>query len=291
MYNLNMKTKTILKNHQKFNTIPLHIEKFVPDKSINMHYHDCVELIFCTKGHGLTTIEDISLKLSKAGLFVIGGKQAHTMSDFKEFEAYRLLFDFSMLDALDEKTKNTFGFTSLFLLSDSGYTNYDYRCCITMTEHYFERLSVLMQELLFEYENDASPDESYMKLLFCSICTLIIKCFESRQKHPSEILFVKIITELVKHLNESITVEEVAKSFGVSGRYFRKLFAEYEDFSPAQFLINMRLRRAKTLLSCSNMSLTEIAFSCGFYDSSHFTRLFKKHEGMSPKEYRKSTIL
>ena len=289
MYNLDMKTKTILENHQKFNNIPLHIEKFSPDKSVHMHYHDCVELVFCTKGHGLTTIEDISLKLGKSDLFVIGGNQSHTMSDFKDFEAYRLLFDFSMLDALDEKTKNTLGYTSLFLISDSGYINYDYRCCITMTGHYFERLCGLMQELLFEYENDEEPNESYMQFLFCSICTLIIKCFESRPKQHSKILFIKIVAELVKHLNESITVDEIAKSFGVSGRYFRKIFAEHDGASPAQFVIDMRLRRAKTLLSCSDKSITEIAFSCGFYDSSHLTRVFKKHEGTTPKEYRKKS--
>ena len=284
-----METKTTLKEHQKFNTIPIHIERFLPDKPIHLHYHDCGEIVFCTGGHGITNIENTCLKLQRGDLFVISGKQTHTMSDFKGFEAYRLLFDMSLLDELDEKIKNLVGFTSLFLISDSGYINYNYRCCISMTGHYTDRLSLLMQELLFEYETSETPDEIYIRTLFCSICMLIIKCFESKPRKQAKTFYTKGIAELVKHLDESINIADVAHTLGISESYFRKVFTEQAGISPAQFINDIRLRRAKSLLSCSDKSITEIAFSCGFYDSSHMLRAFKQYEGMTPKEYRKKT--
>ncbi|MBR2846880.1 MAG: helix-turn-helix domain-containing protein [Clostridia bacterium] len=284
-----METQTILKEHQKFNTIPIHIERFTPDKPVLLHYHDCGELVFCIGGHGITNIDKTCLKLKRNDLFVISGKQTHTMSDFNNFEAYRVLFDMSLLDALPEKTKNTLGFTSLFLISDSGYVNYNYRCCISMTGHYTDRLSLLMQELLFEYETSETSDEIYIRTLFCSICMLIIKCFESKPRKQAKTFFTKGIAELVKHLNESINISEVAHTLGISESYFRKVFTEQAGVSPAQFIADIRLRRAKSLLSCTDKPITEIAFSCGFYDSSHLTRVFKKYEGITPKEYRKRT--
>jgi AraC-like DNA-binding protein len=284
-----MDTKTILKEHQKLNTLPFHIEKFCPTEPIRIHYHDCVELIFCTGGYGLTQFENSCLKLKKGDLFVIGGKATHTMSDLKDFSAYRILFDFSMLDNLDEEIKNTVGYTSMFLLNESGDMTYAYKCCICMDGMYFDRLLSLMNELLLEYETQAN--KHYLRTMFHSICMLIIKCFESRPPKHTKILFDKSIAVLTKSIDENKSMEEIAASLGICERYFRRFFTEKAGVSPAQFVTDMRLRRAKSLLSCSDKSITEIAFSCGFYDSSHLVRVFKKNEGVTPKEYRKRTRL
>lgn len=284
-----MDTKTILKEHQKLNTLPFHIEKFCPDEPIRLHYHDCVELIFCTGGSGLTQFENSCIKLKKGDLFVIGGKATHTMSDLKNFTAYRILFDFSILDALDDEIKNTVGFTSIFLLNDSGDMTYAYKCCICMNGAYFDRLLSLMNELFNEYESETTVNEYYIRTLFLSICILIIKCFESRPHKDTKLLFDKSIAALTKSIDEDKSMEEIAASLGICERYFRKFFTERAGVSPAQFVTDMRLRRAKSMLACTDKSITDIAFSCGFYDSSHLTRVFKKQEGITPKDYRKST--
>lgn len=282
-----MDTKTILSEYQKFHNILFHIEKFCPTEPIRIHYHDCVELIFCTGGYGLTNFENSCLKLKKGDLFVIGGKASHTMSDLKDFSAYRILFDFSMLDKLDEEIKNTVGYTSMFLLNESGDMTYAYKCCICMDGMYFDRLLSLMNELMLEYETQAN--EHYLRTIFHSVCMLIIKCFENRPHKHTKLLFDKSIAALTKSIDEDKSMEEIAASLGICERYFRRFFTEKAGVSPAQFVTDMRLRRAKSLLACSDKSITEIAFSCGFYDSSHLTRVFKQYEGMTPKEYRKST--
>ncbi len=289
LYNQAMDTKTILKEHQKFHTLPFHIERFYPSEPIRIHYHDCVELIFCTDGYGLTHFENSCLKLKKGDLFVIGGKASHTMSDLKDFSAYRILFDFSMLDELDDEIKDTVGYTSMFLLNESGDMTYAYKCCICMNEPYFDRLLTLMQELLYEYETETTVNGHYIRTLFLSICILIIKCFESRPHKHTKLLFDKSIAALTKSIDEDKSMEEIAASLGICERYFRKFFTEKAGVSPAQFVTDLRLRRAKSMLSCTDKSITEIAFSCGFYDSSHLTRVFKQYEKITPKEYRKST--
>ncbi|MBR3577129.1 MAG: helix-turn-helix transcriptional regulator, partial [Clostridia bacterium] len=166
---------------------------------------------------------------------------------------------------------------------------YAYKCCICMNGAYFDRLSSLMNELFNEYESDTTVNEYYIRTLFLSICILIIKCFESRPHKDAKLLFDKSIAALTKSIDEDKSMEEIAASLGICERYFRKFFTERAGVSPAQFVTDMRLRRAKSMLACSDKSITDIAFACGFYDSSHLTRVFKKQEGITPKDYRKRT--
>ena len=284
-----MDIKTTLKNHQKFNNFPFHIERFCPTEPIPLHYHDCVELIFGTEGVMQNHVEDLSHQIGKSSLFVIGGRATHSMSEFRDFEGYRILFDMSLLEALSDEVKNTSGYISMFLLNDNGYINYEYKCRMSVKGKYYERISSLMEDLLYEYETEAFLNTDYMLSLFHSICILIIKSFHTNQNNTSKIFFDKAIAELIKHLNEKTTVDDIAKTFGMSGRYFRKIFTRWYGISPSQFVIDTRLHRAKLLLSCSDKTITEIAFSCGFYDSSHMLRAFKQYEGMTPKEYRKKS--
>ena len=284
-----MDIKTTLKNYQKFNNFPFHIERFDPAEPIRLHYHDCVELIFCTGGFAQNHIEDLSHQIGRGSLFVIGGRATHSMSEFRDFDGYRILFDISLLEGLTDAVKNTSGYISMFLLNDNGYINYEYKCRMSAKGKYYERIASLMEDLLYEYETGSFLNTDYMLLLFHSICVLIIKGFHANQNNTTKLFFDRAIAELIKHLNEKTTVEDIAKSFGMSGRYFRKIFTRWYGISPSQFVMDTRLHRAKMLLSCSDKSITEIAFSCGFYDSSHMLRAFKQFEGITPKEYRKKS--
>ncbi|MBR2972682.1 MAG: helix-turn-helix domain-containing protein [Clostridia bacterium] len=285
-----MNAKTILKNYQKFNHLPFHIERFYPTEPINLHYHDCIELIFCTGGSCLSHIEDFCLELGRNNIFVIGGRATHTMSGFKNFEGFRILFDISMFDTLDDEVKNTSGYTSLFLLSNSGYIRHGYKCCISIIDKYYTRIVALMEELLLEYENGTFLNDKYIISLFHAICILIIKCYQDKQENPMGLFYERVIGELLESADYHTNTDAIAEKFGISGRYFRKRFTEEDDgITPSQFITDVRLRKAKSLLSCTDKSITEVAFSCGFYDSSHLIRVFKKHEGITPKEYRKRT--
>ena len=284
-----MNTKTMLEEYQKFHNFPFHIERFCPDTPIPLHYHDCVELILCTGGSALIHIDETCIEPGAGSLFVLGGRKTHTMSDFKEFEGIRVLFDLSLFDSLDDEIKSTNGYTSLFLLNDSDYAVYKFRGCVQITDYYFKRLVPLMEDLLIEYEEENTLTEHYITSLFLNICVLIIKCYESVQDHGTKALYNRAVAFLFENLDKETNVAEIAKAFGISERYFRKIFTEHTGVSPAQFIINLRLRRAKSLISCSDKSITDIAFACGFYDSCHLNRIFKKYEGMTPREYRKRT--
>ena len=89
----------------------------------------------------------------------------------------------------------------------------------------------------------------------------------------------------------SLANRDLAAECHVSEVYFRKLFKKHFGCSPKQFIIGIRMQRAKQLLSEGVLSIAAISDRCGFSNQYHFCRLFKQHTGMSPSEYRKENLI
>ena len=73
----------------------------------------------------------------------------------------------------------------------------------------------------------------------------------------------------------------------VSEAYFRRIFTEKYGISPKEYIINMRIDYAKQLLRSGQMSVSDTARACGYFEESHFSREFSKRVGVSPCEYKK----
>lgn len=156
------------------------------------------------------------------------------------------------------------------------------------------------------------PNSNYVKLCF----TDILNYSKQLQKNVAEIKSVaykilaylgtidkthkinsskyKCIYEGISYLEndvqQSLSIEEIAQLCHMTATYFRKLFKEYSDMSPAQYRIQKKLETAKSLLSTDDMTISEISDHLGFENVSYFSKLFKKYEKMSPSQYRNTLI-
>lgn len=86
-----------------------------------------------------------------------------------------------------------------------------------------------------------------------------------------------------------VKVEELAERIGVDRKYLRNLFTEYLGVSTKDYIMNLRIERAKELLSESDMPVIAVASSVGYSDALGFSKIFKKYTGLSPSDYRNST--
>jgi len=89
----------------------------------------------------------------------------------------------------------------------------------------------------------------------------------------------------------SLTNARLADECNMSEVYFRKLFSKYFNTSPKQFVIDVRLQKAKQLLTEGVLNVSLISESCGFSNPYHFCRIFKQYTGMTPSEYRKENLV
>ena len=83
-----------------------------------------------------------------------------------------------------------------------------------------------------------------------------------------------------------IKVEDIAEEIGVDRKYLRNLFFKHLGISTKDYLTALRIEKAKSLLDESLLSVNEISSAVGYTDALGFSKIFKKHVGVSPSEYR-----
>ena len=112
----------------------------------------------------------------------------------------------------------------------------------------------------------------------------------SVERSSSDIKVIDKIKDLLGG-NEELSMSEIAVKCGISESGLRKKFKEAVGISLSEYRIRAKLNRAKNLLEATDMTVNEISNSLNFYDSAYFCKVFKKHTGMTPKEYLKNKTL
>lgn len=93
--------------------------------------------------------------------------------------------------------------------------------------------------------------------------------------------------EIRENLEEDLSIQQLAEKMGVSYSNFRKLFKDYTDISPALYQQDLRLQRAKELLSTTSMSIKEIAYRLRFESPDYFSSKFRAKTGLKPSDFRR----
>ena len=104
--------------------------------------------------------------------------------------------------------------------------------------------------------------------------------------NPQKLRFLNILNYIDKNYNKNISLIDLANEACLNEKYFCKLFKEYFELSPWQYVLQTRLNKASAMLFDNNFNIKEIAFAVGFEDEFYFSRIFKKQFGMSPSEYK-----
>ena len=87
-------------------------------------------------------------------------------------------------------------------------------------------------------------------------------------------------------LESDLTIQHIAEDLGVSYSNFRKLFKEYTGLSPATYQQELRLLRAKEMLTTTDYSIKEIAYRLNFESPDYFSAKFKAKMGFKPSEIK-----
>ena len=90
------------------------------------------------------------------------------------------------------------------------------------------------------------------------------------------------------YMEEDISLNTVANVANVSANHFSALFSQNMGQTFTEYLTGLRMSKAKELLRCTSMRSNEIAGEVGYKDAHYFSYLFKKTQGMTPSEYRKT---
>jgi AraC family transcriptional regulator len=98
----------------------------------------------------------------------------------------------------------------------------------------------------------------------------------------------RVIDHMEARLDADLTLAELAAESGYSRTHFIRMFKAATGQTPHRHLLELRLRKAQSMLTNSGLSLTEIALACGFSSHAHLSSAFRSRFGTTPSEYRRN---
>lgn len=98
----------------------------------------------------------------------------------------------------------------------------------------------------------------------------------------------QVIEYIRANIDQDLSLEKLAELVQMSTFYFARLFKQSTGYTPHQYIMRCRIEQAEYLLKQRNLSIVEICQQVGFQSQSHFTQLFRKYNGITPKKYQES---
>lgn len=114
---------------------------------------------------------------------------------------------------------------------------------------------------------------------------------DNHRTHKSNNRFAHVVDYIQKHMQENISIKTLSREAYMSEPHFFRCFKQQFGMSPVDYINEQRIRAAKMMLHAVDLSITEISFACGFNNLNYFLKMFKRHTGLTPAQYRKSLIL
>lgn len=131
------------------------------------------------------------------------------------------------------------------------------------------------------------PEPHMLSLEIHRLLALLAQQTEAREKSEMEQVIARAVDYMETHYaDRSMTIDDLAARCALSPCYFLRKFKEFQETTPRQHLLAIRLRAAKQQLTTTAHSIEAIGLSCGFSSTSHFIMTFRKHSGMTPLQFR-----
>jgi AraC-like DNA-binding protein len=253
----------------------------------NLHFHNLLEIGICRFGTGDLVLDQRAERFGPDMISVIPRNFPHTTnSDPGTYGSWEYLFldpgtllreHFGENEILQRRFLNLLG-RDAFFGPVSQYRSLSSVVELILDEmrtkgaFYIEKVRGLLLSLLFEIARIAKKedeDEPDVQL------RTGVGPIQNALKYVEE------------HYADPIRIEELAKECHISETHFRRLFSEYIDMTPVEYVNLVRVLRSCEALRSSNASMSTVAQNCGFSTVSTFDRNFKQVLGVTPYQWKK----
>lgn len=243
------------------------------EKPLATHIHPgCLEIVFLLKGFQIYETAGQLFQLTGYDIFVTQTDEPHSSGDFPEHISDLMWFQIR-LDALSE----TFPSAKASELA----------VFLQKLPRIFRGNALLENQLREAFFLLASPDpvkKSLGQQIFSGcLYRIILLAREIRPMQADQIS--EAVVYIHEHIQEAISLEDAARSCGLSLSRFKSKFKEETGITPRAFINNVKIARAKQLLQ-EGRSVTDTSVALSFDTPNYFATLFKKYTGKTPSQYQ-----
>ena len=108
--------------------------------------------------------------------------------------------------------------------------------------------------------------------------------------HGTSPLIARSLRYIKSNYTRKIRLADIASELHVNPSYFSALFSQEMKRPFTDYILELRINKAKELLRNTNMDILDISSAVGFENQSYFTKIFRTHTGLTPRQYRQDSV-
>ena len=251
-----------------------------PDNENMIHHHDFFEISIILQGESLYLIDNEWRTVRSGDILLFNPGVDHAEKQLLNTYSHQLHIGIRNVK-LHGFAQNHFPTTqSLLSMQDSQLKIFD-----------------KAWQLIEEFNQQQTNFNLMGKALVMEMMILILRSLEKKERLSDETqasqndrmhqVVQLIMTYMENNYAKDISIEQLATLYYVSPTYLSKIFKDLTGFSPINYLIQIRLKKAHELLTTDDLTVKEVAKAVGYEDAYHFSKSFKKHFGTSPSLVKK----
>jgi AraC-like DNA-binding protein len=253
---------------------------------IENHWHEQFEILYLEQGEALIHCNCHVYQVKAGDLMIINNNEMHCGETLCKHLIYYIV-----------KVDLNFLLSSQVDLCQTKYINPLLQGRIRFQNHITEndQLAEQIQKIVKEYTQQEIGCELAIKEYIYHIIVLLLRQFKQelsnnngydrQQKGMNQLRTV--LEYIDRHYNENISLTKLANLANMSNQHFCRIFKGTTGKRPVDYINYLRINKAVTFLSETNLNISEVAMAVGFDDSNYFSRLFKKYQNTSPSAMRK----
>lgn len=287
---INREGKHVPPFDKKFPII-MDLHRFEHDFILTPNYHDYLEIGYISEGKGFLNVGNKKYVIKKDDIVIISNFEVHTFTTSKN-----QFFDLAVIYFMPELIFNPgsinldFDYLKPFFYRSDNFSHIIHPEKINSSEilSLFEKIYELSNKKTSNYKLE-------IKIYLMEMLIKILNYYENVGIKKSGVYSKKLenlsrLKDLISYIqndyNSAITLEEAAKMVSISTHYFCKFFKQVMGKTFINYVLSVRIDRAKEILFSEKISVTSVAYKVGFGNLSYFHRKFKEFTGFRPNEFR-----
>lgn len=234
------------------------------------HSHSFLELFYVIAGSGKFLLNDEYVDIKADDLIIVNPNTVHTETSKGEQALEYIVLGIEGVNFLDNQNVKIY-----------NYHEYKHEVLFY--------IKTLMLEMKNQDQYSQDAIQSLLEILFINMIRRTNDELQfinlTSKKASKECAFVE--RYINEHFKENITLDDLAELTFLNKYYLVHSFKKYKGQSPIDYMIARRIDEAKMLLETTDLSINDVASSVGYANQSYFSQAFLKHNGKSPKQYRK----
>ena len=267
--------------------VAVHREPGQPE--MGPHRHDFIEIAVVLSGAGVHVTEGMRQQVQGGDVLVINSSRSHAYENTRALNLVNILIREDVFKETEKELGMLPGYHALFTLEPVRWRQRNFTSHLRLNGEELKLAAGWIDALEEETQRKSEGGLLLAKAWVLLLIGLLARHYgkDTARSPRLEMRLGRILSRIEQNVEEKFTVAALARESAMSERTFLRRFREATGSSPVDYIIKTRIRQARELLAAGTpgLSITEIAFRCGFRDSNYFSRQFRRLAGVSPRRF------